>query len=288
MLSQASRVTGLGLAVLLGAALAFPACNSGGEDPDGNAGSGASSAGTAGSGAGTAGSGGSGGSGGGQSITQCPGVMPPNAAITDFAMTPAAGGKFEWGSAAQGDMDFWGGTFNYPDAVTLTVADGTLTAAGNVEEFAGFGLYVQNCADASSFDGVRFTISGNPPLGKMRFAVQTNENEWATGMKGSCLAAEDKKFIDCVHPSVEIDVTDEPTMVSVTWAQLGAGKPAASATTDGADIIGLQWILPWTASTTPYDVSVELDDLEFIAEGSGSGGAGSGGAPSEAGAGGAP
>jgi hypothetical protein len=283
---------------VLGAALAFPACDSGGEDPQGDAGSGGSagnSAGTAGSGgsnAGTAGSGGSsagtaGSGGGAQTVTACTGVEPEAPAITDFEMTPASGGKFEWGSAAQGDMDFWGGTFNYPAALALTVADGTMTAAGSVAEYAGFGLYVQNCADASSFDGVRFKISGNPPLGKMRFAVQTNKNEWATGVKGSCLAADAKKFIDCAHPSVEIEVTGAETTVEVTWDELLGGKPAASATTDGSDVIGLQWILPWTETATAYDVSVVIDDVEFIGEGSGSGGGGSGGAPSEAGAGGA-
>lgn len=299
MLSQASRVTGLGLAAVLGTALAFPACDSGGsEDGKGGGGSGGSGAGTAGSGgsgAGTAGSGGSsagtagsGGSGGGQVVTACPGIEPAAPAITDFEMAPAAGGKFEWGSAAQGDMDFWGGTFNYPVALALTVADGTLTAAGNVTEYAGFGLFVQNCADASAFEGVRFKIKGNPPMGKMRFAVQTNQNEWATGVKGSCLAADAKKFIDCAHPSVEIEVTGAETTVMVNWADLNGGKPAASATTDGSDVIGLQWILPWTETATAYDVSVVIDDVEFIGEGSGSGGAGSGGAGSEAGAGGAP
>jgi hypothetical protein len=301
MSSQASTVTGLGLAALLCGAIIAPACDSGGNDARGGDSAGASSGGssagatsggssTGGASAGTT-SGGSGGSGGAstQVVTACPGVLPPAALISDFAMAPAAGDKFEWGSAEQGTDDFWGGLFNYPDAVTTTVADGVLTAAGNVSEFAGFGLYVQNCADASSFDGVRFTISGNPPGGKLHFALQVNQNEWATGVKGSCLAPDAQKFVNCVHPSVEITVTDTPTVVEVKWSQLAGGKPTSAATTDASDVIGLQWILPWVDKMAPYDVSVVLDDVEFTGTGGGAGGAGgAGNQPGGGGAGGAP
>jgi hypothetical protein len=289
MLNQASKFTGLGLFALMCGGVAVSACDSGGDNGgDGGTSSGATSnAGTNNAGTNNAGtnnggtsSGGSstgGSAGGGQVVTACAGVEPPSPAITDFEMAPAAGAMYMWGSPAMGTDDFWGGAFNYPAAVALTVADGSMTAAGNVAEFAGFGLYVQNCADASSFQGVRFTISGDPPMGKMRFAVQTNTNEWATGVKGACLAPMAMQFIACVHPSVEIDVTDMPTTVEVLWADLGAGKPAAAATTDGADVIGLQWILPWVANMTAYDVNVTIDDVEFIGEGGGAGGAGAGG-----------
>ncbi len=290
MLSHASRVTGLGLGALLSGVLIVGACDSGGDDSQSTAGKGSGGStsggsggsGTAGSSAGstTAGTAGSttAGTGGGTSqvVTKCPGVVPPAAVIADFNMAPAAAGKYEWGSADQGTMDFWGGTFNYPDALTLTYADGAMTAAGKITEYAGFGLYVQNCADASSFEGVRFKIKGNPPMGKMSFAVQTNKNEWATGLKGSCLAPDAMKFINCVHPGVSITVTDTLTPVEVKWADLKAGKPATGATTDGSDVIGLQFILPWVDKMTAYDASITIDDVEFIGMGSGAGGANSG------------
>jgi len=127
----------------------------------------------------------------------------------------------------------------------------------------------------------------------MSFAVQTNTNEWATGVEGACLALDAQKFINCVHPSAPITVTGTLTTVELKWSDLGMGKPAANATTKGADVIGLQFILPWAEKATPYDTSVSIDDVEFIGAGAGGvgmGGAGSGGAgnaPGGAGAGGA-
>jgi hypothetical protein len=295
---QASKFTGLGFAALLCGAFVIPACDSGGDDDDssnaGNNSGGSASGNTNGGTAGTAAGSTNGGTGGanagtgggtGQVVTMCPGVMPAAPLIADFEMAPGAGEKYEWGSADQGTMDFWGGTFNYPDALALTFADGAMTAAGHITEYAGFGLYVQNCADASKYDGVRFKIKGNPPNGKLAFAVQTNKNEWATGMKGSCLAPDAQKFINCVHPSASVTVGADFATVDIMWADLKAGKPAADATTDGSDVIGLQFILPWVDKMAPYDTSVTIDDVELIGMGAGTGGAGND--PGMAGAGGA-
>ena len=291
MLNQASKVTGIGLLALACGALLVPACDSGGSDDEPTAGSsgsgtsgGSAGSGTGGNSAGTA-TGGTAGATGGtggsttQVVTACPGVEPGSASIADFD-AGATEGKYEWGSADQGTMDFWGGTFNYPAALEVTFDDGVMTAAGNVAEYAGFGLYVQNCADASAFEGVRFKIKGTTPMGKLSFAVQTNKNEWATGMKGSCLAPDAQKFINCVHPSTALTITEDFQTVEVKWADLKGGKPAADAATDGSDVIGLQFILPWMEKGTAYDASVTIDDVEFIGEGSGTGGAGAGGAGS--------
>lgn len=293
---SASKFTAIGVLALLGGALSIPACSSGGDDDDdsvagkssGGSSAGSSNGGSAGSGGGSAGttSGGTGGAGGepAQVITACPGVVPPSAGIADFDAAPGAGESYTWGSSEQGTTDFWGGAFNYPAALELSFEGGTMTASGNITEYAGFGVYVQNCADASSFEGVRFTIHGNPPGGKMAFAVQTNKNEWASGEKGSCLAPEAQKFIDCVHPSFALTgITEEPQTIEVTWEKLGGGKPAADAKTDGSDVIGLQFILPWAEEATPYEASVTIDSVELIGAGDGAGGSGAGGAGPEAG-----
>jgi hypothetical protein len=285
MLKRASQVTGIGVALLLGGVLSVPACSSGDDvDPPSGGSSGSSTTGGS-AGSTTGGSsgsttGGTAGSGGNtvQVVTECPGVVPGAALIADFDTAPEAGAAYEWGSTEQGTMDFWGGTFTYPAAIELSFGDGAMTAAGHVADYSGFGLYVQNCADASSFEGVRFKIKGDPPMGKISFALQTNQNEWASGTKGSCLAPDAQRYIACVPPSVPVAVTADFTTVEIKWADLKGGKPAASATTDGSDVIGLQFILPWVDKGTPYDTSVTIDDVEFIGMGSGSGGAGAGGA----------
>ena len=46
-------------------------------------------------------------------------------------------------------------------------------------------------------------------------------------------------------PLAPIAVTEEFTTVQVMWSDLAGGKPAADAKTDGSDVIGLQFILPW-------------------------------------------
>lgn len=292
MRSGASHVLVVGLTALACGVLVIPGCDSGGDDDDSSgAGSGGSSqAGDSGAGKGglSAGSnnGGSAGSSGGgtQVAAKCAGVVPDGTAIADFNTPPAAGDMYQWGSAAKGTTDFWGGTFNYPDALMLEFADGAMTAAGHITEYAGFGLYVQNCADASTFAGVRFKIKGDVPNGKMAFAVQTNKNEWANGTKGACLAPDDSmKFVNCVHPSMPITVEkDAFTTYEVKWADVTGGKPTADAKTDGSDVIGLQFILPWTEKATAYDASVTIDDVELIGEGgggaAGTGMAGAGGA----------
>lgn len=305
MLTQASKWTGLGLIAFLSGAVLVPGCvDSDSDDPmtGGTSNAGSGTGGDAGSGA-KAGSGGGGGTSGGgsggsgpQTAIECPGVVPTETLIADFDTPPEAGTMYEWGSAEKGDMDFWGGTFTYPTAIELAFEDGALTASGMVADYAGFGLYVTHCADASSFDGVRFKIKGDVPTGKLQFAVQTNRNEWANGVKGSCLAPEDKRYADCVHPSVSVDVTEELQTVEITWDELGGGKPAAAAKTAGEDVIGLQWILPWTGTMDPYEASVTIDDVELIGAGTGAGGSGAGGdgaggsgtGPAAGGAGGAP
>jgi hypothetical protein len=302
MLSRASKVTGVGLAALVSGVLAVPACSSGGDD-DGarsTAGSGGSSAGST-SGGTSAGSinGGTGGSmagSGGVTTYACEGVVPPSTAITDFTDLMPASAPL-WGAPAEVGA-FYGGLFSYggPDAIPVTdVSEGNLHVTGTVKDYSGAGLYVAYCTDASKFEGVRFTISGDVgPTKQLLFSLQTNTNLYPDpmAMKGVCEASAEKKFIDCVPPNVAVtDISDQAKVVEVTWDQLKAGLPAAAATTDGSDVVGFQWSFRWTPGMATYAVDLTIDDVEFIGAGSAAGGAGAGGAgsdPGMAGAGGAP
>jgi hypothetical protein len=296
MLSSASKLTGIGLCALFSAALfAASACSSGGDDDEqpsagSNSGGSAGTAtgGSAGSTAGSATAGTSvGGEGGGGLMTYaCTGVKPPSTAITDFTdLMPEA--EPMWGATPAMDA-FYGGLFSYGGPVN-DVADGNLHVTGSITEYAGAGLYVSYCTDASQFEGVRFKISGNAgPTKKLTFFLQTNSNLYPDpkALKGECTdATEATKFDTCFHPSVAVPVNDTPTTVDITWAQLKGGRPASVATTEGKDIVGFSWVFPWAEKMTPYDVDITIDDVEFIGEGAG--GSGAGGASGTAGAGGA-
>lgn len=304
MLSHASKFGGVGLVLLLGAASAVFACSSGGDDDDERPSAGSNSGGNAGSGtggsnggasAGTATGGGSG-SGGAPMGFACPGIKPTSTDITDFTKLMPSDAPM-WGAAPATDA-FYGGLFSYgaPQAIPVTdVSEDNLHITGKVSDYSGAGLYVSYCTDASKYQGVRFKIKGDAgPTKKMRFAVQTNSNLYPDpmAMKGICQAAEDKKFIDCDHPGygITVDSVDTEKEIEVTWDKLAGGKPASAATTTGKDIVGFSWIFTWATGTTPYDVDITIDDVAFIGEDTGGGGAGAGGdtgAGGEPGAGGA-
>jgi len=321
MLSQSSKFTGLGLAVFVGGLFVVPACGSddnnggtasGGTGTTGGAATGGNLTGTSGNGtgggtggtgetgkggtgttggtagtggSGTAGTGGSGAGGTPQVASACKGAVPKEALISNFDDLVAQ----MWGTGSA-DTDFSGGFFSYPAAVTLSVAADNLTGSGNVATYSGFGLYVQYCGDASSYNGVKFKISGDVgDSGNVLFYVQTNVGKWADGSKGTCFAPKANEFSDCVYPSVPITgVTSVPQEVTILWTDVGNGKPAAAATTDGSDVIGFQWAFDWMVGTPAYDASLSIDDMELVGDGAGTGGAdGAGGNANSGGAGGA-
>jgi hypothetical protein len=301
MLSSASKFTGMGLCALLGGAVFIAACDSGGDDDDqpsagsSNGGSSAGSAtgGSAGATAGSTTAGTSvGGEGGGGLMTyDCQGIKPPSAAITDFTdLMPEAAPL--WGATPEVNA-FYGGLFSYGAVGAAPVTDvsgGNLHVTGTIKDYSGSGLYVAYCTDASAFDGVRFTISGDAgPSKKVSFFLQTNSNLYPdpAAMKGECTdATEATKFTACSHPFYSVTVGAEPVPVEITWAKLTGGLPAAAATTTGKDIVGFSWVFAWAASGTPYDVDVTIDDVEFIGQGDGTAGAGAGGDSATGGAGG--
>ena len=137
-------------------------------------------------------------------------------------------------------------------------------------------LYVTYCANASSYAGVKFKISGNAgESGSLVFHVQTNATKWADGAKGACLGPKANEFTACAPPTTLITgITAEPKEVTVLWSDVKDGKPVA--TTDGSDIIGFNWSFNWPEPAA-YAASITIDDMEFVNEGAGTGGAGAGG-----------
>jgi hypothetical protein len=295
---KASRIYGLGLAILAVGALAACSDDSTGDNntpKGGNAsvaggGAGGASAGstsTAGKPAGgqstggqstggqsTGGSAGSGGSGGASSA--CKGTKPTMALITGFedaVADPMSAGSFKFTIGTPG------GTYVYPKPnFTTDVAAKALNVKGNVKDYSGFGVYFNDCTNASGAGatGVSFNIKGNVGTGGMLgFRIQTNGNTPMANGKGTCPAA--ATYEECHAGEFAIPVSAGGAEVSVTWAQIVGGIPNATVT--GADVVGLEWAFTWAGATdTPYDVDVTVDDLKWTGTISGGGGAGGGGA----------
>ena len=229
-------------------------------------GSGGNTGGTGGSTAGTGGStSGTGGSAGGGTLEpfECPGDPPTVGLITNFDEVDPTDGA--WGDSMTG---LAGGTFDY-GSVTYSYADGALQVAGNVTGYSGAGLFFNTCTDASAYQGIRFSISGNAGEMPMTFQLQTNPDYPigivdTDGMKGACQHDPDNpddNFSVCASPAKTFEVPTSGT-VDIIFSELTGGKPDPMA--DPAQVLGLQWQFAWSDGATPYDVDVTIDDVEFI------------------------
>jgi uncharacterized membrane protein YgcG len=313
---KASRIYGIGLAALtIGA---FAACSSdetptpgaagtgsiagsgtggSGTAGSGTAGSGTAGSGTAGSGTGGSGTGGSGtggsgtagsgtgGTGGsGMGPFACKGTKPTSSLITSFADTaPKTGGDFTFMAGIPG------GTYRYPAALVADAAAMSLNVKGMVTEYAGLGIYFNDCIDAGTpgTTGVSFKIKASLGTATMiEFRVQTNSTMPidVLNKKGACPGT---GYPDCIdNGKVGIAVTATETEVTVNWADLMGGmKGTAAAPFDAKEIVGMQWVLPWTEASTAYAADITVDEVKFVG-GTFTGGGGMGGSGGTGGSGG--
>jgi hypothetical protein len=58
-----------------------------------------------------------------------------------------------------------------------------------------------------------------------------------------------------------LPVTSDATTQTVAWTAFKDGLP--SLTTDGSDLLALQWSFDWSDELAPYDAQLTIDDLEF-------------------------
>lgn len=182
-----------------------------------------------------------------------------------------------------------GGTFQYPTAgaypVTSDVSMSNWHLSGTIGDYSGFGLFLTDCniVDASAFDGISFTVSGNVELmGSLTFSVGTSEDDishlWlnsqptppnppAVPNSGTCIPASNQYDGTCGSPSYTFPVTPAETTINVRWEQLSAGRPRASV--DPAKLTSIVWIFPppagaGTVTPAPYEADIVIDDLRFI------------------------
>ncbi len=170
-----------------------------------------------------------------------------------------------------------GGTFVYGDGLTSDVTGSEWHIMGEVADYSGFALYLNNCSliDASAFSGIELTISGDTGGSAIQMNVgsagNTISSAWFaanggddTPSHGRCEPASDNQYDGtCGSAMGSITVTDTPTTVQIAWDDLTGEKPAGSF--DPAELTFIGWNFAWAgAGDTPYDVDIVIDDIKFM------------------------
>ncbi len=99
---------------------------------------------------------------------------------------------------------------------------------------------------------------------------------------GACVPNDpNKPWFNCRPPAVTLPVSATPTAQAIRWSAFEGGLPTG--TTDGSDLLALQWSFDWVDGAIPYAAQLTIDDLEFFADEGQGGAGGAGGAPAETG-----
>lgn len=236
---------------------------------------------------------------------------PDSGLVTDFSDIEA-GTSWNSGQEKWGDTTFGGGTFHYHgegDNLLATITDdGALALTGTVpaSDYAGFGLWLTNCTDASDFDGITFTLGGDLGGAAVLFQLQMNEDYPidTANAKGACkFTAEDSKWDECKNNEMKLG-TPDPGVLEFEWAQFKGGLPVTPL--NPKQLLGIQWQFQCEADEDCV-IDITFDDVKFLetvtnpftkktttgtggASSGGAGGAGdqpeaAGGTPAEGGAG---
>ena len=208
--------------------------------------------------------------------------------ITDFSSISgdgAAGSAAYFGSYSTSAAVFGGGSYAYgtgpgtdsladPSAgvycttlgsqssLVATATPGLgMALSGTVATFSGVGLYLYHCVDASAFQGVEFTISGDVgneaaqdagPSNQIAFSVSMLPDLTVSSGTGSTCTLGG----GCASPSYTFTVPAQPTTMRVPFSQLTGGAPLY--VLDPSQIDGLQWALPWPCTTNPMPYPTHL------------------------------
>jgi len=213
---------------------------------------------------------------------KCGGKQPNQTLITNFD-------GFTGDRWASGNLD--GGVYIYPDGFTPKPGE-FLRFQDDVKTYTGMGVWFSGCIDGSKFSGVRFTISGDIGLNQNAlFYVISNRDKEVTEANGVGACVPDdptQTWLTCQPPTVTLPVTATPTTHDIPWSAFKAGLPTP--TTDGSDLLALQWSFPWSDGNLAFPGVLTVDNVEFYSDDAagGAGGGGAGGAPDTGNEGGAP
>jgi hypothetical protein len=196
----------------------------------------------------------------------CQGTAPTSALISDFSdAAPTA--SISFGTAPHvtgGTFSYAGPGLNAPELALAPGANGTPALHVDVDSmvppdplsnYFGFGLYFDSCVDASAYDSIQFTLSGDLGDCSIRFAPTSSENVSPTDdARGACTLE------SCFPPA--FPVTTSGT-IRVRFADLMGGSPGVISP---ASLIGVQWQMnapPDSSCTAEFSI----DDIVFIDSG---------------------
>jgi hypothetical protein len=230
----------------------------------GSSSSGGSSAkgGSNGSGGNSSSSGGSNGSGGsssgsGGSSAAC--AVPTAALITDFGT-----GTYPVGTPYKGaDTNLTAPTVDTSSgALVITVATGAPTTT---YPYAYVGLPFNSCADASSYTGVKFNISGTLNTGcTIQFSVVDKEHSTVSN-NGTCVPT---SASSCYASAKIFTLPSTPTDVTIAFTDQTGGGPGDNASAlpvDPSGVLNVQWQLnvPTGDASAGCTGTVTIDNITF-------------------------
>jgi hypothetical protein len=190
----------------------------------------------------------------------------PDPSITDPSNVGVGGraygvGDNVWGTfsiAASGQM-----------APTVTATEAGLSAAANLsapaaagQDWAIAGLYFAetNCLDASTYTGVRFTISGDLGACSLNLSLDISQDlsTQADPGRGSCTASL------CYPPlsDVTAKLTPPKTTITVPFTALAGGSPVT--TFDASAITSVKWGLLTPAGGGGCSATFTVSDVTFV------------------------
>ena len=215
----------MGICALAAAGL-FAASQGCSSSSNGNTGTGGTTAGTGGRTGGTGGTtGGTGGSGVDAGPPLCTGMAwtgAPN--ITNFsdAVIPDGGAAGAYRIGTQGGLYTYGGTVTTVENGALHVTGTYPASTTAVQQYVGWGIYFDNCIDATAYSGISFTMTGSfGTCDMLAIGAQFPQDQpvSATG-HGTCTGTA------CYGPGAPHTVTS----TSVTFAAMVGGSPVATVT----------------------------------------------------------
>lgn len=196
-------------------------------------------------------------SGTGGTSEPCVRTPPPSEYITDFS---------DWSGTAWGSADtLSGSSFDYQGEATtefeyqVDLRNENMRVTGVINDYAGFGISLDPCTDATSYSGVQFDIWGT--ANSAVFQVQTSEDQNVEydDPRAVCQVLQDGD--ECVAPQSRIGaVPAVQETLMFPWSDFSGGKPVSTLSPD--QILGFQFQFE-CASGGMCPVDVRIDNLQF-------------------------